>query len=210
MILLFDNIGSAIIGATVMMLILVLNLRMVDINMESTSTYMVKNQANDLATWMEEDLLKLGDNIDRTVEVPFINPTDSGDVTTQFTFYRDSINTTVDPQDTIRVGTRYVLNRSGTRILANDTIDVYRITRELQYDGGAWFNSGGSTPMLSFIQIDILNGDAQVLADPVNAATINPDSVQNTRISFSMVTPFETDRTLLRQVYYGSTLLIPN
>ena len=210
MILLFDNIGASIIGATVMLMLLSLNLRMVDINMESTSTYMVKNQANDLATWMEEDLLKLGDNIDRTLEVPFLNPTDSGGVTTQFTFYRDSIDTTVDPQDTIRIATRFTLNQTGVRLVNDDTIEVYRIVRDQQWNGGAWFHTGSSSPMLSFMQIDVLDGDANALADPVNAATINPDSVQNTRISFSMVTPFETDRTLLRQVYYGSTLLIPN
>lgn len=59
--------------------------------------------------------------------------------------------------------------------------------------------------MLSYFKIELLDQDAQPVDDPVN----NADQVQNTRVRFTMAAPFEVARAqVLRQVYYGSTLLI--
>jgi len=206
----FDNIGASIVGATVFLILLSLQIRINNLNIEETSTYMVKNQASNLATWLEEDLLKMGTNIDNTKEVPFANPVDSAEVTTQFIFYRDTLNTAVVPADTVRIGTRYQLKMTETRMLEGAPINVYRIDRSLQYNGGAWISSGQSASMVGSLKIDMLDRDAQPVVDPVAAMTADPEAIKNTRVRFSMVTPFETDQISIRQVYYGSTLLLPN
>ncbi|WP_456424703.1 hypothetical protein [Rhodocaloribacter sp.] len=210
MIILFDNMSAALVGATVMLMLLSLQLKLSGMNLEQTSTYMVKNQASDLATWMEEDLLKLGENIDKTKEVPFTNPIDSAGVTIDYTFSRDSLDLSVTPPDTIRIDTRYRLNKTGTRIVDHEVIDVFRLVRSVRYDGGVWQNAGGSSSLIGFFKIEMLDRDAAPIADPVATATADPTAIHNTRIRFSMVTPFETETTAVRKVYYGSTLLIPN
>ncbi len=210
MTLLFDNMSAALVGATVLLMLLSLQLKLSGMNLEQTSTYMVKNQASDLATWMEEDLLKLGENIDKTAEVPFSNPVDSADVTIEYTFARDSLDLSVIPPDTIRIDTRYQLKKTGTRIVDSEVVDVYRLARSVRRNGGAWVAAGGSPSLLGFFKIEMLDRDAAPVPDPVAAATADPETIRNTRIRFSMVTPFETETTAVRKVYYGSTLLIPN
>lgn len=205
-----DNLSATLIASTVLLIIVVLQARTTEINMEQATTYMVKKQASELSTWLESDLLMLGRNMTDPAVVPFENPVDSGLVTTRFTFYRDSIDTSVDPVDTIRVGVRYALLRTGTRTISDEPVDVFRLRRETQEDGGAWTEAGGAAPLLSYFKIDMLNRDARPVAAPADVAAVNADSVRNTRLRFSMVTPFETKRTTLRQVYYGSTLMIEN
>lgn len=208
--LIFDHLSAALVGATVMMMLLMLQIRLTGMSIEQTSTYMVKNQASNLATWLEEDLLQIGENMDLTKTIPFTNPVDSAGVTTTFSFFRDSLDTSVIPPDTFRIETRYELKKMGSRITGGDTLDVYRIARSFRVDGGPWKASGGSTPALGFFKIEMLNGDAVPVADPVAAATADPKAIRNTRVRFFMVTPFETATTAIRRVYYGSTLLIPN
>ena len=211
MIVIFDNLSAMLVGASVMMILVGLQMRMTGMSVEQTSTFIVKNQASSLSTWFEEDLLRLGENIDKTKEVPFLNPTDSASVTTKFEFYRDSLDTSVNPPDTIRISTRYKLHNSGIRESDDDTITVYRIERELKVGAaGAWKYSGGSSPLMAHLKIEMVDADVKSVADPVAAMTADPLAVRNTRVRFSMVTPFENKRTVIRKVFYGSTLLIPN
>ncbi|GIV62627.1 MAG: hypothetical protein KatS3mg044_1493 [Rhodothermaceae bacterium] len=208
--LIFDHLSAAIVGATVMLMLLSLQLRLTSMNVEQVSTYMVKNQASSLATWLEEDLLQLGENIDKTKEIPFTNPVDSAGMTVSFTFSRDSIDISVVPPDTFKIDTRLELKQTGSHVSKGDTLNVFRLVRSTRINGGAWTESGSSSPLLGFFKVDLLDANAQPLADPVAAATANPDAVRNTRIKFFMVTPFETATSAIRRVYYGSTLLIPN
>lgn len=208
MLALLDNLGAMIVATSVFLVLLSLQARTSQMSIEQTSTYVVKRQAADMATWMEEDLLQLGRNIDPLIEVPFENPVDSGVVTTDFTFYRDSIAT---DGSVIRITTRYDVKRVGTRVLGGDSVDVYRLDRWVQEGTStAWVQEGGSGSLLSSFEIDMLNRDAMPVSDPKLVASVVPDSVRNTRVRFSMVTPFDTRRSTVRQIYYGSTLMIAN
>lgn len=205
MIAIFDNLNAIIIGSAVILVIMAMQMRMGEISVEQTANYMMKRQAMDLATWMEDDLLLMGRNMAGGV-IPYGNPVDSADVTTRFEFYRDSIRTAGGSLDTFRVSTRYDLARVGVHYTENDTIDSYRLERYVSTDGGPWVREGGSSGLLSYFRIEMLDRDADRVSNPVANAAL----VRNTKVSFHMVTPFETQRTTLRRVYYGSTLMVRN
>ena len=112
--------------------------------------------------------------------------------------------TTTDPP--VRVQTRYELEDAGTKMLQGEEIDVYRLMRYEKVGAGAWKSDGQSSTLLSYFRIDMLNGDAQPVADPA----ANASTVRNTRVRFAMVTPFEVRGSTLNKVYYGSTLMLPN
>ncbi len=202
----FDNLNALIVGGMLFLMLLGIQQRVAEMNLEQTVNYIVKRQAGDLATWLEDDLLKLGRNVDWESETPFENPVDSAGVTVRFVFFHDSTDA---GGNAVRVYVRYRLTPAGERIIRNDTIPVYRLYREecvgSGCPSGGWKASGGGPGLLSYFKIDLLDQDAQPVPDPAT----NADQVQNTRVRFTMAAPFEVARSqVLRQVYYGSTLLI--
>lgn len=203
-----DHLNALIIGATAALMLAGLMLRMGEVNVEQVANYHVKTQSADLATWLEDDLLRLGDNMEG--QIGFTDPVDSAGITREFVFYWDSVNTAASPIDTIRMSVKYALNPTGYRVMDGDSIAVYRLQRHVREDAGAWVASGGSSNLLSSFRIEMLNRDAQKITSPVTVATASPDSVRNTRVRFSMATPFDTQSSTIRQVFYGSTLMISN
>lgn len=206
MIFLFDHLAATIIGATAVFILAALLLRVGEVNVEQVANYHVKSQAGDFATWLEDDLLKMGQNMQS--EIGFTNPVDSAGMTTQFVFYWDSVTTA--PIDTIRYSIRYDVDKAGTRVIGGDTVSVYKLQRFQREDAGAWMASGSSSDLLSSFRVQMLNRDAAPISNPVGAATARPDTVRNTRVRFSMATPFDTQNSTIRQVFYGSTLMISN
>lgn len=200
----FDNLNALIVGGVLFLMLLGVQQRVAEINLEQSVNYIIKRQANDLATWLEDDLLRMGENVDFASEAPYENPVydNATGVTTQFVFFRDSI---ASDGSTIRLYIRYRLVSVGKRALQGDSIAVYRLLREERVGSGSWQYSGSSPALLSYFRIDLLDRDAKPLSDPV----AQKDQMQNTRVRFTMVTPFEVARSqVLRQVYYGSTLLV--
>ena len=206
MILLLDHINAMIIGATAFLIVMALQLRMNELTVEQVANYALKTQAADLAVWMEDDLLRMGTNV--VDEVPFANPIDSAGVTTEFTFFWDSVNTAVVPFDTTRFTIRYKLVQSGLQVAGDDTLSTYRIARSQREGTGPWQPAGSSSAMISGFTVEMLNADAKPVSNPVFHEGAKPDSVRNTRLRFSMATPFQTARSTIRQVFYGSTLMI--
>lgn len=210
MVLILDNLGAIIVGSAVFLMLLVTQLRATEMSVEQSTAYMMKNQASSLATWVEEDILQIGENIDKEVEAPYENPTQVDGLTTEFIFYRDSVNTDVSPPDTIRISTRYTLEQVGTRTMESDTVTVYKINRHIKWGTSSWTAQGQSAPLISVFRVDMLDADANVVANPVAALAADPLAVRNTRVRFAMVAPYDLERTTLQQVYYGSTLIVPN
>lgn len=211
MVLILDNIAALVIGTSIFLTLMGMQMRTTEMGIDQTSSYMMKNQAASLSTWIEEDILELGTNIDKAVSVPFENPVvDQSGNTTEFTFYRDSINTDVAPPDTMRISTRYQLAQSGYSISTGDTTTVYTLTRSERLGTGSWVDNGKSVPLISVFSIEMLDRDAEPVANPATAAAADPTAIRNTRIRFAMVPPVTTKRATISQIFYGSTLLIPN
>ncbi|MEM1128871.1 MAG: hypothetical protein AAGI71_19665 [Bacteroidota bacterium] len=204
----FDNLNAMIIGSAVILMLLSLQLRMTEINIEETANYMVKRQGADLATWMEDDLLTIGENLDAT-DTWFNDPVyalANGDsVTTSFTFMREQET----PGGTVPVTTRYSLQPADTLVVDGVVTTAYRLVRDTSANGGAFVNGGASNALMSYFRLDLVNSDIKLVQNPSAVAAADPDSIWNVRVRFALVTPFETDQTTLHRVYYGSTLMLP-
>lgn len=212
MIFIYDNLTATIIAMSVFLLLVTIQFRTTQSNIAQTSRNIVKEQAQGFATWLEDDLETMGQNIGPgsapPYNVAFENPVDSSGVTVDFTFYQDSILSTTT---TMRVETRYRVKKTGTRVVKADTMDLYQLTRfRKEGAGGMWEEDGRSINALGYFDVDMLNRDAQPIASPRSAAQANPDTVRSTRVRFSVVAPFQNEQTSLRVVHFGSVLLLRN
>ena len=198
MFLVFDNLTAAIVGSAVFLIVLSINTRIAEMGVDEVSNYVAKRYGTDLAEWMEEDLLRLGEGIEDPGEATFENPVDSANVMTKsFTFYRDSVGVG-------RLGIRYDLEYVAKGEVAGEAVNLYRVLRYERLGGGSWSYTGGAVPLISYFKVDMLDRNAE----DVNNPKANRDEVRNTRIRFTIVTPFQTNRTAIRKVHYGSTILI--
>ena len=197
MFILFDNLLAAIIASVIFLILISVNMRISEMGVDEVSNYMAKRYGTDLAEWMEEDLLRLGEGIEDFSEDTFENPIDSANMTKSFTFYRDSVSTG-------RLAIRYDLEYVAKGDVAGEEVNLFRVQRYEKLEGGAWKFTGGAVPLISYFEVDMLDRNAQ----PVSSPKSNRDRVRNTRIRFTVVTPFQTDRTAIRKIHYGSTILI--
>ena len=197
MFLVFDNLTAAIVGSVVFLIILSINTRIAEMSVDEVSNYVAKRYGTDLAEWMEEDLLKLGEGLDDPSDVTFENPIDSANITKSFTFYRDSVGLGT-------LGIRYDLEYVAKGDVAGTPVNLFRVLRYEKLGSGSWNYTGGAVPLISFFKVDMLDRNAENVSDP----KLNKDQVRNTRVRFTIVTPFQTGRTAIRKIHYGSTLLI--
>jgi len=206
----YDNIVATIIATTVTMILVTIQLRAMQTNVAKTSRNIVKQEAENFASWLEDDLEDMGANIDQDEEVAYEAPvdsslTDSTSMTTAFTFYRDSLAN--NGQDTVRVATRYRVRKKGAREVDGESEDLFQLIRKQKIGGGPWATvdvKGASVPALGYFDIDLLDRNANVVASPVS----NDDQVHSTRVRFSVVAPFQNKRTTLPVTHVGSVLLL--
>lgn len=212
MIFLYDNLTATVIGAMVLLIVLASTQRLNEVMVERTATYTVKSQAQQMATWLEDDLLFMGRNMSRDELAITVLDTNDVGITTDFTFAYDSLQIVSDQIDTTRVQIRYELEEVGTRTLGKGTVNervlpVYAMQRFRRVGAEPEEADGQSNDLLSYLRIDLLDRNTKPIENPFS---VDPRAVRNTRLRFAMVTPYESDRTFLREVYYGSTLMISN
>ena len=208
MFFLYDNLVAAILGSAILLILLSINLRMLEMGREEVANYAAKRYGTDLAEWMEEDLLTLGRNRRSNGSELFESPVDSAGMTKSFTFYRnDYISET--STDSVEVAIRYRLKYEGKGQVGDEEINLYRVVRDSSAEGGGagtFVYTGSAVPLVSYFKVDMLDRFVRPISDPAS----NPDDVRNTRVRFSIVTPFQSEETrmTLRKVHYGSTLLV--
>ena len=200
MFLVFDNLTAAIVGSVVFLIVLSVNVRMAEMNVDEISNYVAKRYGTDLAEWMEEDLLRLGEGLENEEDITFEDPVESADkmMTKSFTFYRDSVGTGGP------LAIRYELKFAAKGEVQGEPVNLFRVQRYERVHGESWKYTGGAVPLISYFKIDMLDQNAY----PVSKPKKNRHKVRNTRVRFTIVTPFQTSRTAIRKVHYGSTILI--
>jgi len=209
MLFIYDNLTAGLVMVSVALLLTTLQMRSMKKSVTKISRNVAKEQAQSFATWVEDDLEAMGENMDSGSSAPFNvefeTPVDSAGVTTQFTFYRDSV-VTVD--STVRVMTQYRLHKTGTKEIDEEEVDLYQVRRREKVGSGSWKSDGGSAGTLGYFEIDMLNRDAQPIANPRTVATADADTVRSTRVRFSVVAPFQNQQTSLRIIHFGSVMLL--
>ncbi len=204
----WDNLTAAMIVSTVVLLLLVTRQRMVEVNIEQTSNLIVRTATDSFSIWLEDDLDTMGDLLDLDVEIPVISLSDS-----TIYAYEDGDTTGID------VTTEFIFTSNGGEYikyqLANPTrrdvngkdlvvFDFKRSTR-IVADGPDYTENGGFPLPLSSFKVDFLDINGSVIANPLASA---PGTIRNTRVRFAVVTPYDVSRSTIRELYYGSTLLL--
>ena len=208
MIVLLDHLTATIVGSVLFIVLLTTTIRVQTLNIEASSAYTMRRLSSDMATWMEDDLLSMGRDMPLNA-LSFTNPVDSGGLTQEFVFYRDSVQAIVDSSIVRRIGTKYVLEYSGTRGEGAGAYNIYRVDRYVQVNGGAWTFDGSAPPYLKHFKIEMLDRDAKAIADPAATYALNPNAVRNASIRFTLATPHPQRGLALESVHFASTLMIP-
>jgi len=195
----YDNLIATLISMTVLLILATIQTDATQINTARTSRNVAKNQAQQLATWIEEDLAEMGKNMS-VGDAAFEDPSDSTQWhTTQFMFKHDSL---LAGGGTVRVKTRYELEKTGTRTVDGETVTLYEIQRSRKIGSDPWESKGQSTANLGYFEINMLDNDGI----PVSNPKANREDVESTRVRFSVIAPFQNDETLLRRVHRSTVV----
>lgn len=187
----FDNVTAGVIGMSIFLILASIQLEAMQLNTARTARNMMKGQAQELATWMEEDLAEMGKNMSAG-EVAFEAPQDSTQWhTIQFTFKQDSLQ----GGSRVRVKTRYELEQTGTRDVDGTTTPLYEVRRSQKVGSGAWQSRGRSTSNLEYFEVNLLDENGTPIPSPV----ANTSEVESIRVRYSVVAPFQNDLTFPRR-----------
>lgn len=212
---LYDNLTATVVALMTTLILLSIQARATQNNVAQVSRNRMEELTQTFATWLEKDLERMGENFEESERVPFENPmyteADGGtDITTQFTFYRDSTTSSDDEQE-YRIATRYEVNQAGTRMVDGTEKTLYKLTRtrrSKEMDGGGWSTwssaQGVSPSALGYFKIDLLDQDANPVSNPES----NEENVHSIRIRFSVVSPFQNQQTFPQATHVGSVLLV--
>lgn len=199
----YDNMIALAMATVVFFILASMQLEATQMGIEETSRNAAKNQAQTMATWLERDLAKMGNNMDLGANPIVTHGTEShayspsGERTTQFVFSYDSLD--ADGNE-VRVETRYETTEE-TQLVDGEEKTVYELERA-QKDGPESFDpDGGSGPVLRYFDIDMLDADGEV--------TGVPEDFESIRVRFAVLAPFQDEDTVLREVHRSTTIPYP-
>lgn len=191
----YDNLVAGLISMMILLILTSIQTQATQNNTAKTSRNAVKTHAQQLATWMEEDLSKMGKNM-AAGDAAFENPQDSTTSnwhTKQFLFKHDSLKA---GGGTVQVKTRYQLERTGTRTVDGTDVELFEVNRSQKVGSGPWQVKGGSPSDLGYFEVSMLDEDGNPVSNPL----ANRDDVESIRVRFSVIAPFQTEETFLRRV----------
>ena len=189
----YDNLIATLISMTVLLILASIQTQATQTNTARTSRNTVKAQAQQMATWMEEDLAEIGKNMNVT-EAAFENPQDSTDWhTTQLTFKYESL---LASGKTERVKVRYELEKTGTRTVDGTDEILFEVQRSQKVEGDPWTSEGQSPGSLEYYEVNMLDKNGAPVPNP----KANRDEVESFRIRFSVIAPFQSESTFPRRV----------
>lgn len=185
---LLDHIASILVSSAVLLLVIATNLGAQRAAVEETVAYAAKTQTLNLADFLEDDLLLIGDGTTDTIEDVTTNDDDQ---TTEFSFWREN-------EMGVDMLVSYTLTETETVEIDGDSIQLYRLDRT---ENGVAAGGGSST--LAQFQITMLNAAGNPTAGIAAARLL--------RIRAVNVYPFgDADDMNLFRSYWGITVRPPN
>lgn len=185
---LLDHIASILVSGAVLLLVIATNLGAQRAAVEETVAYAAKVQTLNLADYLEDDLLLIGDGTSDTIEDVMTN----GDgQTTEFSFWRED-DMGVD------MLVSYTLTETDSVEIDDEWIQMYRLDRT---ENGVAAGGGSST--LSQFQITMLNAAGNPTAGVAAARLLRVRAVN--------VYPYgDPDDMDMFRSYWGITVRPPN
>lgn len=191
----YDNLTASVVSGMVILVLFSVQMRATNSSVAQTGRNVALNQARTFATWLEQDLQRMGRNIPEGDKV--FTPPSREDMAASatgktlstgddvFAFYYRKI-----PGSSGKTPVTYDIE-SETRDVGGDPRTLFQLTRQV---GGG--DDGQSPPNLGYFDIQFVDGNAG-LVDPKK----NPDRIQAIRVHFSIVPPFQNDETPLDEVH---------
>jgi len=191
----YDNLVATVIAMTVALILASIQMEAMRANTAQTSRTMVNVQAQQLSSWLEEDLSKIGQNMSPAVSAyeepkgPKNSNTDWSDEwhTTEFSFeYRDSTGTLKE--------VKYELVKTSEKVVIEnqDNIPLARLERST---GGS---PDGQASNLGYFRVDFLDEHREPGASGDDIALI--------RARFSVIAPFQNESTIPRRARRSVTV----
>lgn len=183
----YDNLTATVIGTTAFLILISIQMRSTNTAVVQTGRSVALNQSETMATWLENDLESMGRNMDsdetiyENVERESSNASPTDSMMTGLTYYYESESNTPTKIE-------YDVGSKETRTIAGEKRTVYRLSRE-QNDGA----DGGTSVSLGYFDIQFVDEYAE-------QTTVEND-IQAIRVRFSVVPPFQNDRSTLNEVH---------
>lgn len=174
----FDNLTATVIATTVVLILASIQMEATQANTARVSRNVVNTQAQQFATWLEEDLSRIGQNMPSSV-TPYAGLADSTQWhTTAFSFDY------VDP-DSGSVTVQYDLKKTGDKtVIDGNEKELLRLERS---------PDGGSPARLGYFEIDLLDQYAD--------SASSEDAIAFVRARFSVIAPFQNEETFPQRVH---------
>jgi len=186
--LMFDHISAILVAGAVTILLISTSLRAQQAAVEETIAYAAKAQTLNLADFLEDDLLMIGDGTTDTIEDV---ETNADGQTTLFSFWKDD-------EFGVDMLVAYTLTEQDSIYIAKKWVQLYQLNR---FENGD--PAGGGSSTLEAFQITMLNVGGNATAS-VSAARL-------VRVRVVTVYPFgDPDKMSLFRNYWGITIRPPN
>ena len=179
-----DHISAILISTAVVLLVLSTQFNAQRAGVEQTIAYASKKQTLEMADYIEDELLLIGDGT--TDLIVSVETNDEGE-TTLFSFWRDD-------DDGTDMLVSYTLTETSTVEIDDETIQMYRMDRF--EDGVA---SGGGSSTIEHFRITMLDENGSVTGSTTDARLL--------RVAIINVYPYgDSDDTYMFRNYWGITL----
>jgi hypothetical protein len=198
MIFIYDKLAATMIATAVLLMILSMQMRLNDANIEQTALYSVKRQSLDLGDWLQKDIGNAGSGV--PINESYIEDyvVDAETENTQRFSFRGKINAA----DASPTQITYELAAADTLEVGGETeilYQLYRCVDSATCSAASTALTGSSPPSITFFRIDLLDESG-------SAWTAGTSSAYYLRIRFSMSSPWSTDDAHMRIAHWGTVL----
>jgi len=184
----YDNLTASVISGTVVLILFTVQMRAMNSSIAQTGRNVALNRVQTFATWLEQDLQRVGRNraddedvikvLDREKVDEGQSPTDTTLSTFSFCFGSGNCAT---PDVTYQLD-------SESRTVGDNERTVYQLTRT---------PDGQSPPDLGYFDLQFVDENATVVGNP----QVNRSRIRAIRVHFSVITPFQNEESTLEEVH---------
>lgn len=192
----FDNLTATLMGGTILLIVLTMQVRLRDVNIEQTSLAISKKQAIQLGEWLQKDLSNVGYGVELGVEPIQEKKEDPAtENTTRFSYLRK-----INEGDASPVQVTYELITADSMMVGGEKVYFYQALRCVDASTCSPTSSklaGQSPPYLRSFRIDPLDA---------SGSDWTGTGAHFLRVQFSFSSNLTDDPTHMREAFWGTVL----
>jgi len=196
----YDNLVATVISMTVLLILASIQMDATSMNASNNSRNVAITQAETFGAWMEEELSRVGRNLDEgtspisALETEEMERSPSGSVTTEFTFRYATFDD--EGTRTVQEVTYRLCDTDRDReVHTGDGIisrDLFQLRRQGDCSGSA-SSEGESPSTLGYFHVQRLRASLK--------SANTQEQTELLRVKYSIIAPFQGEDTVLREVH---------